>query len=262
MIRYGVCGGPDMAAAAAAAGYDYIEWTVGGLLAPRESDEVFAERLERVRAAPLPCSVVNCFVPADLKITGDAVDEEALSRFVATVCQRAKTAGVEQIVFGSGGSRSIPDDFDPSIGHAQLLSFGSMVGEAAREADVVIVLEPLNVTECNVLTTVGECAEFVARVDHPNFRLLVDAYHLLHDGDALEDIVAAAEWLAHVHIATMPSRLAPAAEPCDLDPFFKALADAGYAGRVSIEAHLSDPEQELAPAIAAMKALARDARAG
>ncbi len=260
MMRYGVCCGPDGAEAAAAVGYEYIEWTTGSLLAPREPDDTFAARLEQVRSAALPCPVVNCFIPGDLKITGTAVDDAALSQFVSIACCRAKTAGVEQIVFGSGGARAIPDGFDPSVGHAQLVSFATMAAEEAAANDVVIVLEPLNVTECNVLNTVGECTEFVKQVAHPHFQLLVDSYHLLLDDDAIEDIVAGAEWLTHVHVATVPSRRPPEAEPCDFGPFFKALADAGYSGRLSLETAAYDPANELAPALSSMKSLEHAAR--
>ena len=98
---------------AAEFGYDYFEWTVGGLLKPLEGEDAFAAALAAVRAAPLPCPAVNCFLPAELKVTGPAVDPAALDRYVTTACRRAETAGVRVIVFGSGAARRVPDGFDP-----------------------------------------------------------------------------------------------------------------------------------------------------
>ncbi len=68
------------------------------------------------------------------------------------------------------------------------------------------MVEPLNRAECNVLTTLAECAALVEAAEHPAIRLMVDAYHLLRDGDALADIVTCGKLLAHAHIATVPGR--------------------------------------------------------
>jgi len=249
-MRYGVCGDPVLAAGAAKAGYDYFEWSVGALLKPREPEAAFAAALSQVRAAPIPCPVVNCFLPADLKVTGPQVDSAALRAYVATACERAQRAGVAIIVFGSGGARQIPEGFARRDAQDQLASFCGMAGPIAQQHGVTIVVEPLNRQECNVLNTVRECAELVRKVSHPAVRLLVDAYHLLRDDDATADIAANGDLLAHVHIATKDRRLAPGAEPCDFAPFFAALAQAGYNGRISIEGSIPEPATQLPAACA------------
>jgi len=123
-----------------------------------------------------------------------------------------------------------------------------MLAPIAAKHRVTVVIEPLNKKDCNVLTTVAA------------LRLLVDAYHLLLDDDSLEDIVRNGDLLAHVHIATVPNRLPPGAEACDLGPFFDALVRAGYDGRVSFEGRVSDPETDLARALSHMRELERAAR--
>ena len=136
-----------------------------------------------------------------------------------------------------------------------------MLAPIARRHGVTVVVEPLNRQECNVLTTVRECAALVREVAHPGVRLLVDAYHLLRDNDSPEDIAAHGDLLAHVHIATGCNRLAPGAEPCELAPFFAALAKAGYDGRVSIEGNIPDPAKQLPAALALLNRLTATARA-
>ena len=257
-MQFGVCCDPAMTGCAATAGYDFAEWSVGALLKPREPQGAFLAALEAVRGAKLPFPVVNCFVPADLKITGPDVDRSELLKYVATAFERAELAGVETIVFGSGGARRIPEGFSSEAAHDQLVWFGSMVAPVARRHGVTVVVEPLNSMECNVLTTVRECAALVREVDHPGLRLLVDAYHLLRDNDSCEDIVANGDLFAHVHIATVANRLAPGAEPCDFVPFFNALTRAGYNGRVSIEATIQSPEKDLPEAITLMRGLLPD----
>ena len=244
-MQFGVCGAPSIAASAARAGFDFFESTVGALLKPRESEDAFLAALAESRAAALPCPVVNCFVPGDLKIAGPDVEFRALEEYVTATFERAGRAGVGVIVFGSGAARQIPERFDAGEARGQLVRFCSMFAPIAQRHGVVVAMEPLNRQECNVLNTVGECAAMVREVAHPGLRLLVDAYHLLRDGDSCADIAANGDLLRHVHIATIPNRLAPGAEPCDFSPFFDALIKAGYNGRLSIEGNIPSPESVL-----------------
>ncbi len=254
-MRFGVCGDTAMAAVAAKVGFDYAEGSVGAFLKPRDPEAAFLETLTAARGAALPYPCVNCFVPADLKITGPAVDAAALETYVRVTCARARQAGVSIIVFGSGGARAVPEGFDRAGAYAQLIRFAAMTGPIAAAAGVTLAVEPLNTAECNILNSVGECARLVREVAHPAIRLLADAYHMLKDGDSLEDLAANGDILAHVHVATIPTRRAPGAEPCDLAPFFSALARAGYGGGVSIEGNLPDPATDLPRALALMRAL-------
>lgn len=174
---YGVCAkNPEIAAAAAESGFDFLETSVAALLRPSEDEAAFEIALDQMRQAELPCPAVNGFIPGNLKIVGPDASLEPLKTFAATAFQRAEKAGVEIIVFGSGSARRIPDDFDPQVAHAQLVAFCSMLGPIAADHGVTVVVEPLNQAECNVLTTCAESAELVREVDHPAVRLLIDAY--------------------------------------------------------------------------------------
>lgn len=254
-MHIGICCGPEGATAAAAAGFDYIEGNVGALLQPRADDTAFQNALRLLKAAPLPCTAVNCFVPGDLKITGPAVDMTALQRYVTVAFERSERAGVRTIVFGSGGARRVPDGFNKDHATDQIVDFCRMLAPLAQQHGVTVVVEPLNVTECNILTTVGESADLVRRVNHPALRLLVDAYHFAKDNDSLSDLAASASLLAHVHMATVPNRLAPGMEPCDFAPIFKVLRQGGYAGGVSFEGTAPGSPAELARAASIMRAL-------
>lgn len=254
-MQFGVCGNTDLAAIAARVSYDYAEWSVPALLKPRESEDAFLAGLDAIRSGALPYPVANGFIPGDLKITGPEVDNSALQAYVTTTMERAESAGVEVIVFGSGGARRIPEGFDPAMAREQLVAFSRMVAPIAHDHGITVVVEPLNKAECNVLTTVSECAALVNETAHPGIRLLVDAYHLLHDHDSYESIVTHGALLAHAHIATIPNRLAPAVEDCDFSDFFSALAKAGYSGRISIEGKIANPETELPEALVMMRQL-------
>ena len=254
-MQFGVCGGVEMAARAAEAGFDYFESRVADVLCPQSEDTAFRAALKKAQSAAIPCKALNCFVPGDLKITGLSADPAALRDYVETTCTRAAGAGVETIVFGSGGARRIPEGFDRDRAWEQLLDFCGLAADAAHGLGVTIVVEPLSRDDCNVLTSVAECARLVRAIDRPELRLLVDSYHFMRDDDSLDDLAAAGELLAHVHTATVPGRFAPGAEACDLAPFFRTLGDAGYDGRVSIEGRIEDPAAQLPVALKTLRGL-------
>ena len=255
-MQFGVCGDPSVAAAAARASYDFAEWSVGPALKPGEPEERYLSSADDVRGAALPYPALNCFIPGDMKITGPDVDLAGLRKYVTVACERAGKLDVEIIVFGSGNARQVPEGFNARMAHEQIVSFCSMVGPVAGDHGVTVVVEPLNHRECNILTTLAECAALVREVDHPSIRLLADACHLLREGDSHDDIVRHADLLSHVHIATNMNRLAPGAEPCDFTPFFAALAAGGYDGRISIESEIADPDKALPKALSVMRSLA------
>jgi sugar phosphate isomerase/epimerase len=232
----GICSGPEVASAAKAAGYDYIEINVSSHLKGEAGNEEFAPILEQIRDCGMPCLAANVFVPGHLKITGPEVDFLRLKRYVETVTARAEQVGLQTIVFGSSGARNIPEGFDRQQAYAQLVDFGCMVAPLAAQHGVSIAVEPLNRGESNVLNGVAEALQYVKDVNHPVFRLLVDAFHWAKENEPASDIVAAGPWLEHAHIATYVNRLAPGLEPCNFGPFVIALKQAGYAKRLSIEA--------------------------
>jgi sugar phosphate isomerase/epimerase len=217
-----------------------MEWGVSKLLVPNESEDVFLAALEKVKAAKLPFEACTGFIPGDLKITGPEVDSAALEAYVTTAMTRARHAGVDTIVFGSGGARRIPDGFDPNEAHEQIVTFCRMVAPLAQDNGVTVVVEPLNTAQCNVLTSVAESADLVNEVDHPGLRLLADIYHMMRDDDPADDLSMHGHLLKHMHIATKDNRCVPGDEPCDFADHFKNLSDAKYDGRMSIEAGASD----------------------
>ena len=95
------------------------------------------------------------------------------------------------------------------------------------------------------------------QVDHTNVGLLVDGYHWALERESADDIVAAGPLLCHAHIATYQTRLAPGAEPCDFGPFFQALKEGGYDGRISIEGQWDDLAGQAAEALAELKRVAQ-----
>jgi sugar phosphate isomerase/epimerase len=264
-MRFGVCAGLSKAAVVAQIGWDYIELGVAGELVPETQDlAAWAEKKAALLALPLPCETFNLFVPGKLKITGPEVNQAALTNYVHTALARAAEVGGKIIVFGSGGARQLPEDqsWRTEQAHAQLLWFLNQCADAYEKTGVVVAIEPLNRSECNLLNTVAEGAALAREVNRPGVQNLADTYHMERNGDEpLSEILASADCLAHVHTADT-GRRAPGTGSYDHTALFAMLKDAGYEAHVSIECNFTEGtlEAELEIALAHLKAAYRSAQ--
>ena len=210
---------------------DYVEENVQGFLLPRDPDAAaWTRRL------------------ADAKACGKPIRAWATTAFA-----RAKQAGITAIVFGSGGSRRIPDGFDRAQARAQFVDLLKELGPLAAAQNVTLVVEPLNTGECNFITSVDEGAAIVRDAATPGVRLLADIYHMLRDAEGPAAITRAGSLLAHVHIAEREKRTAPGVAGDDFAPYLRALAGIGYDGNLSIESGWQDLAAQLPAALAELR---------
>lgn len=240
--QFGICTQVVNAAAARAAGWDYVEEGVQTLLQGLVPDAEWTGA-ERARSSLLPIPVCNGLVPADLKITGPDADATRLHTYMDTVLRRAQLTGARLLVFGSGAARNIPDAFDRATAYEQLKEFARSSADLAAQYGVTLVAEPLNSKECNVLTTLAETQEFVQAINHPHLKLLVDTYHFWFENEPLDRVNRAMPYLAHVHVADLHVRVAPGegSPPSDYRELFRLLKDAAYSGMISVEALSFEP---------------------
>ncbi len=252
--RFGICTKPDQSAKMKAAGYDYVEAGVGWFLMPDKSDEEFLKYyLDVLKKSELNVEACNSFIPGNLKSTGPETNHPAILEWAETAFRRAKVVGIKAIVFGSGGSRKIPDGFSREEARAQFVDLLKKMGPIAQKYGVVVVIEPLNSKECNFINTVSEGTDIARDVNHPNIRMLADFYHMLRENEGPESIIKAGKLLYHCHIAENKDRLAPGTNGEDFTGYFKALKQIGYRGRISIEGRWRDFDKDLPVAIKAMQ---------
>ncbi|MBU4247718.1 MAG: sugar phosphate isomerase/epimerase [Verrucomicrobia bacterium] len=233
-MKLGVCTSIEGLADAAAAGFDFAEMPVSSL-ALEKGEADFAAIRQGILSAPIRVEVFNCFLPGSLKVTGPAVDLEAVRRHMEAALRRAAEAGAAIMVFGSGGARSLPEGFSVDRGWSQLAEAARLAADIAVRNKMTVVMEPLFKQACNLFNRVEQGAVLVDRIGHPRLRLLADMFHMAREQEPFDDIAAAGERLAHIHLA-MPS-IPEMAEGVayDFPGFFAALRQAGYDGRVSVE---------------------------
>lgn len=234
-------------------GFDYIEEGVRRLLIPDRSSEEFEANLAASRLCGLPVIAANGFLPGTLKSTGPEADHEGVLRFAGTAFRRARLVGIKVIVFGSSGSRNIPEDFDPGKAREQFIALLKRMGPLAAEEEVIVTIEPLQERESNFINTIPQGAAIVREVDHPNIQLLADIFHMLRMKESPDHIREAGRMIRHVHIAEEGDRTPPGMEGDDFQPFFQALKDVGYEGAISIECSWKDMSEQLPVALKTLR---------
>ena len=224
-----------------------------GFFVPADNESVFEQKLALLKESKLPVEACNSFLPGNLKCVGPAPLHEDILKFGETAFRRAQMAGVKTIVFGSGGARAIPEGFSREEAKQQFISICKQLAPFAQKYNVVISLEPLNTKECNFINSVAEGGDIVEAVNHENFRLLADIYHMLMENESPSNIIKYGHLLYHTHIAEKNGRTAPGVNNDDFTPYFKALKDVKYEGRMAIECSWKNLGDQAANALNAMK---------
>jgi sugar phosphate isomerase/epimerase len=239
-IEVGLCASATEAAMVKAAGCDYIEAGVRNLLVPAEEESVFKARLKIVREQGLESPACNGFLPRTLKSVGPDHDLNQLLSYAEVAFERAQIAGVEHIIYGSGGSRFIPENFSRATAKDQFVNVLRHMAPIAQKYGVTLCLEPLRSQETNFLNTMIEGAEVCDLVNHQHVGLVCDYYHVTQEGRGVADVRKASKYIRTLHIAENENRQPPGTAGDDFRPFFKTLKEAGFHGRCSIESRWTD----------------------
>ena len=232
---------------------DYVEENVQSFLVPTQGDEVFSAKLEQAQACGKPITAACCFLPGNLPCVGPVVERGRILDWAGTAFHRAAQAGITRIVFGSGGSRRIPDGWKREAAIEQFTTLLQDLAPLARTNRLHVVVEPLNPGECNFITSVQEGAAIVRAANRPEVRLLADLYHMARAGETASDLEAVADLLAHVHVAECAERTAPGVKGDDFRSFFAGLRAAGYDQGISLECGTFDIATDLEPGLAVVR---------
>jgi len=276
MIRLGVCATADKAAVMKKIGYDYIELNLTSL--SEMSDEQFAETKRLIDESGLRAEACNSMLPGKYRLTGDNADLGPVREYLLHVIPRAAQLGARVIVFGSGAARMVPERFQAFEAWGQLVQFLRMVREILERYDIRLVVEPLNNSETNIVYTVREAAAltyasrvapdengFLAAPENPDINALDtigalgDTYHMYRQGEGYGSFADAGKLLYHVHTAENVRRVYPNYEDgTDYAGLFRALIEAGYDGRVSVEGSTNDFEEDAKRAFEVLKSAMAD----
>jgi D-psicose/D-tagatose/L-ribulose 3-epimerase len=171
----------------------------------------------------------------DLMLFGEEPVRDQMADYLVDVFRLANALGAGPLVFGSPKNR-LKGDLPESAAMDIAAGFFSKLAAAAARENVTLCLEP-NPADygCDFVRTTAPALELVKRVDHPNFRLHLDAAIMTMNGEDIDSALeSAVDYLAHFHVSE-PQLGVVGEGTVDHPRFAAALRRIGYKGWVSIE---------------------------
>jgi sugar phosphate isomerase/epimerase len=110
---------------------------------------------------------------------------------------------------------------------------------------VAVALEPVTIMQTNFINTVAEAAKMVDQVGEPNFKLMMDVFHLnIEEKNLYDSIRVFKDYNIHVHLADNNRRY-PGQCGLDFRRIIRAFYEAGYEGAFCTEIYQL-PDQDSA----------------
>lgn len=251
-MRFGLCTDVKNINEVAAIGFDYLEGKLNQIALMEE--EAFDALAVVVDQAPIKVERCCLLLPKTMSVMGEQYDEEALKEYLAVAFSRMKRLGADVVVFGSGKSRAFGAEMNYQQAFSRLVEVTRTIASIAATYEIKIAIEPLNRDETNLINTLAEGAALQACVDRDEVGLLVDAYHLLREGESYERIGQAAPIL-HTHIALLEGRRYPTEDCEEVRSFFAALRATSYNATMSIEGSSNDWQEDGKRALAVLRSM-------
>lgn len=174
----------------------------------------------------------------------DEVVRARTGDYLGELARAAAELGGDILVLGSPAQRKVPH----GATRRQAADFAadtiSRCLPVLAKTGVTLCLEPLTPAETDFLNTAAEAVELIHTLGHPNVRLHLDVKAMAAEAMKAPDVIRAnATHTAHFH-ANDPNLRGPGFGPTDFVPIFRALADSGYNGWVSVEVFDYTPDPD------------------
>lgn len=236
-MEVGFCSSIDFIKDISDAGFDYIELPVSSVK-PEEEEKEFLKVKEYLKKFSIKPKVFNCFIPSNLKITGENRDIKRIKNYLNTSIRRVKEVGGEIIVFGSGGAREVPEKFPYEVAIQQIKEFLFITAEICKDYGITVVLEPLGPSSCNIINTTLEGNKIVNEVNRKEIKLLADLRHMKDAGENIENLKIVKENLFHIHLCDYNGKgeyVYPGEGMWEIENFLNILREIGYNRYISLE---------------------------
>lgn len=105
----------------------------------------------------------------------------------------------------------------------------------AEDKDVILLIEPINRYETNLINTLQEGMELIDGSGSKNLKLLPDTFHMNIEEKSIEEsLIKAKSYIKYIHFADS-NRLAPGFGHIDFKSIISTLMKIGYKGAIGIE---------------------------
>ncbi len=169
---------------------------------------------------------------------------ERTAQYLADLAHFCADIGGTRMIFGSPKQRKVY----PGLTYDQAFDFAVETFERAlpvlEDRGVTLCMEPLSTRETDFCTSAEETVRLIDRIDHPNFRLLLDTKAMTDEPEGRPATIRRyAKYMAHYH-ANDENLNGPGWGEVDFGPIFEALTDVGYDEYVSVEVFNFEPGPE------------------
>jgi len=224
---------PAACRSAAELGYDAVE-----LFAPGPDAVSQAELSSLLKAHSLGLAAVGTgagWLKHKLSLTSPDVETRTRAKeFIRSMMFFGAQHGAPAIIgsmqgrFGDGVSKEQALDW--------LKAALNDLGEYARRLNVLLIYEPLNRYETNLVTTQAAGVSLMESLQTDNVRLLADLFHMnIEEIDIASGLKDGGRWIGHVHFVDSNRRPAGCGH-MNYTPIIAALRAINYQGYLSAEA--------------------------
>lgn len=230
-------------------GFDYVEATSGSVNDLQEHE--LQKLAELTAAGEFGIEYVNCFLPGHIRV---CCDFEEARKHADRTFRNLHTLGIKALVFGSGKSRSYPEDMSEAEGNRHFKEFIRYCAHAGSQYGIYTCLEPLQPTETNQINFVSQAIEWVQELDHPFLRITPDAFHMAVGGEDPSVLGKALPKINHIHVSDAPGRVRPGQTGSDyLVRVGKTLKEISYNGDLTIECGYKDFTADMSAGLSYLK---------
>jgi hydroxypyruvate isomerase len=166
------------------------------------------------------------------------VDPSQRAQFESDITRAAALAvdlSCENLIVHSGVAlESVPRE----IQRKNIVESLQSVVEIANDADVTILLEPLNEIDHPgvFLTSSDEGFDIIREVNSPSVRLLFDIYNQqISEGNISRRLVKNLDLIGHIHVADVPGQHEPGTGELNYRYIFRLLRKHGYRGYIGLD---------------------------
>lgn len=163
--------------------------------------------------------------------SSDDTNREMALKFFRKYVEVAHMLDCRIIVIGLARGRS--DLAHKDKAKKRLMDSLRVLNDYSKNMGVLLVLEPLNRNETNLINKVSEAIDIIETLD--NVHLLLDTYHTWLEEDVYMVLSQYGKYARHIHVADS-DRLPPGLGKLKWDDIIKILNNIGYNGYLSVEA--------------------------
>ena len=216
-------------------GYDYVEASINQL--NKSTEEELCAFEEELKKYNYKCEAVNCLFPGDVIVAGPDADLPKVEDYLAKIFEKTKRFGYKAVVFGSGASRVLPDDFPYEKATEQFCRICSdYLSPMGKKYGFRVAIEELNGGETNFINYVSEAYEIAKMVNKPEIGIVCDSFHIALSGEPYSLLEKMGDKIVHAHTANPVKRQYPKkGDGHRYDLFIGAMKKGGYDERVTVE---------------------------